>query len=287
MRIAFLGLGQIGGSVARAVRARGAGAELIAWSPTGDGPRQAHAEGVIDVVAASPREAVAPADLVVLAAPADEVVALVRRLGRGGDLSPSLDADATVTDVASSKGAIVAAADRVDLAFVGGHPMAGNEGAGFVAGSADLFAGRPWVVVPAARARSGDTERVEWLARTVGAAPLRARASEHDEAVAAISHGPLVLAVALAEAVAGRPDWAGSLAARLAGGGWASMTRLGHGDPSMGAGLLVTNGAATAETLRRVREELDDWIRTLEPETRPSAAEVRDRLARVRARLEQ
>ncbi len=286
VRIAFLGLGQIGGSIARALRARGAAVELVAWSPAGRGPSRALEAGAIDAVTASAGDALASADLIVLAAPADAIVELVRRLGPAGDLAPSLDSTATVTDVASSKAAIVEAADEAGLPFVGGHPMAGTEGAGFGSASADLFGGRPWAVVPGAWARPTDLERVEWLARETGAEPLRVGAAEHDEAVAAISHAPLVLAAALAESVAGRPDWAGSLAARLAAGGWAGMTRLARGDPAMGGGLLATNARPTAAALRRVRAELDAWIRALEADPPPAAGELRNQLARAREALD-
>ena len=91
------------------------------------------------------------------------------------------------------------------LRFVGGHPMAGREASGFDAATADLFVDRPWVVVPGAHSRPADVERVEWLARAVGARPLRMDAEAHDAAVAGISHLPLVLAAALVEAVTAAP----------------------------------------------------------------------------------
>ena len=91
--------------------------------------------------------------------------------------------------------------------------MAGRESSGYAAADVDLFVGRPWVVVPGTAARPTDVERVGWLASLVGAVPVRMEAAEHDAAVAAISHLPLVFAAALVEAVAGpgegdaRPDW--------------------------------------------------------------------------------
>jgi prephenate dehydrogenase len=105
-------------------------------------------------------------------------------------------------------------------------------------------------------------------------------ATEHDAAVAAISHLPLVVSAALVEAMTGLPDW--PVARGLAAGGWAGMTRLAGGDPTMGAGILATNGAATADRLRALRVVIDEWLVLLgdgpgDPEL------LRARLAAVRA----
>jgi prephenate dehydrogenase len=283
MRVAFLGLGLIGGSIARALRRAPEELELVAWTPDGAGPRAAAGAGVVDGVAPEPASAIDGAGLVVLAGPADTIPDLITRLR--GDLARALARDATVTDVASTKSRIVATADAAGLPFVGGHPMAGRETSGFAAGDADLFRNRPWVVVPGAAARESDVARVEWLAAACGARPVRAGASDHDAAVAAISHLPLVIAAALAESVAGRAGWRGSLAHDLATTGWDSATRLARGEPVMGAGVLATNAEHTAERLRELRAVLDDWLSVLE-RTSLRADEVRDRLAAAREALE-
>ena len=105
------------------------------------------------------------------------------------------------------------------------------------------------------------------LARACHARPVAMDAAEHDAAVAAISHLPLVLAAALVEAVSGpagapRADW--PQAADLAAGGWRDMTRLARGDAAMGAGILATNGPAVAARLRDLRAVIDDWLAALE-----------------------
>jgi prephenate dehydrogenase len=288
VRVAFLGLGLIGGSVARALRrSPDRPVELVAWTPDGRGPRAAAAAGVIDVAIDTPAAALDGAELVVLAAPADVVVETIARLGRGGDLAHALDQAATVTDVASTKGEVADAADKARLRFVGGHPMAGRDASGFAASDPDLFVGRPWVVVPGRDARAEDVGRVEWLASTGGARVIRATALEHDEAVAAISHMPLVVAAALVESVAEDGAWPGSLARALATTGWQSATRLARGDPAMGAGLLSTNREATAAALRRLRGALDAWLADLDDDARDTGSgELRARLERARAALE-
>ncbi len=287
MRIALVGLGLIGGSIARALRANRdrEPCTLVAWTPRGDGPRAALAAGAVDDVAPDLASAVQSADLVVLAAPPVATLALLDALAA---LPPDrLAPGTTVTDVASTKGLIVARATALGLRFVGGHPMAGRETAGFAAASPDLFAGRPWVVVPAEAAGPADVARVEDLAWRCGASPVRMDAVTHDALTAAISHVPLVAAAALLEAVAGPPgteapgDW--QAARLLASTGWRDATRLARGDPAMGAGILATNAPAVAARLRVLGSRIDAWIAELETPDGPDVERLADLLAEDRA----
>ena len=289
MHVTFLGLGLIGGSVALALREAG-GWTAAAWSPTGAGPARALASGSWMPRPSTLVEALADADLVVLAAPPTACLALLDLLA--GEMRASLPGSAVVTDVASTKARIAARATAHDLRFVGGHPMAGRETSGFEAATADLFVGRPWVVVPGDRADPDAVERVEALARATGANPIRMDAAAHDAAVAAISHLPLLAAVALVEAAAGAvgepspADW--PAAAALAGSGWRDATRLARGDPAMGAGIAVTNAPALAARVRAYRDRLDAWLALLESTPRdglPDEAAIRARLAAARDRL--
>ena len=288
MRIAFLGFGLISGSVARALRAspESAAWPLAAWSPSGAGPASAVADGVIDRATPDVLAAIEGADLVVLGGPATACVELLD--GLAGPWSASLGPDTVITDVASTKAALLARADALGSRYVGGHPMAGLDTPGYAASSATLFVDRPWVIVPGAGARDGDAEVVATLARVCHARPVVMDAAEHDAAVAAISHLPLVLAAALVEAVSGpagapRADW--PQAADLAAGGWRDMTRLARGDAAMGAGILGTNGPAVAARLRDLRAVIDDWLAALERPGGPDETALADRLEAVRTRL--
>lgn len=288
MRIALLGLGLIGGSIAGALRATAgpSGPTIVAWTPHGIGPRAAVASGTIDEAASDLSEAVRRADLVILAAPPVATIDLVEALAR---LAPgALSDEAVITDVASTKGAIVDRAAGLGLRFVGGHPMAGRETSGFLAATPELFVGRPWVVVAVAGTRPTDIAVVDDLARACGAVPVHMDAATHDSLAAAISHVPLVVAAALVEAVAGVPgaassdDWDG--ARRLAASGWRDATRLARGDPAMGAGILATNGPAVAARLRLLVERLEAWIGELERPAGPDAERLAALLAADRAR---
>ena len=290
MRLALLGLGLIGGSLARALRAR-AGTEgfevleIAAWSPTGEGPAAARRDGVIDLAASSPEAVLAGADLVVLAGPAPVALAQLDELA--GPWRALIGPRTVITDVASTKAAIVKRAGALGLRFVGGHPMAGRETSGYRASSADLFVDRPWVVVPTDDAAA--VERVEMVAAATGASPRRMTADDHDDAVAAVSHLPLVVAAALVEAVAGgeagvRADW--STAAGLTATGWRDMTRLARGDVTMGSGMAATNGPAIARRIRDLIDVLDEWAGELDRDGGPDPEVLARRLAVARDRLE-
>lgn len=282
MRLAILGLGLIGGSVARALRARTPGEWTISgWSISGRGPAAALAAGAIDLAAQSAAEAVAAADVVLLAAPPIECLALVDQLA--GPLRSSLADGSVVTDVASTKRAIVERARSRGLPFVGGHPMAGRETSGFEAADPALFVDRPWVICPA-DAPDAAVTRVEALVRAVGGVPLRMDAAAHDAAVAGISHLPLVVSAALAEAVLGGGGTAH--ARELAASGWRDMTRLASGDPAMGAGIAATNADLMAAAVRAMRAALDAWITDLERAGGPDVAGLEARFAAARRLLE-
>ena len=283
-RIAFLGFGLIGGSIASALRGAGSTARLAAWTPTGAGPAEGVRLGLLDAAAPDAAGAIEGADLVIIAGPPLAILDAIGDLG--GPLRGRLAAGATITDVASTKGAICHAADEAGLRFVGGHPMAGRETTGVGAATAELFVDRPWVLVPGKHATARDVARVEALAIGVGARPMRLSADEHDAAAAAISHLPLVLAAALVESVAssveGAPSW--PLARMLAASGWRDMTRLARGDPAMGAGILATNPQRVVDRLVALRAAIDAWIGGLDGEPDPQA--IRARLEAARAALD-
>ena len=293
MQVAFLGFGLIGGSIARALRSRttaggspdAEAVSLIAWTPSGEGPRGALADGVLEAVATSPIEAIEGADLVVLAGPPAACLAMLDDLA--GPWREALADDAVVTDVASTKSAIVLRATALGLRFVGGHPMAGRETTGYASAEPDLFADRPWVVIPSTDAAA--VAHVEALARATGARPIRMSAAAHDRAVAGVSHLPLITAAALVEAVAGsaeawRDGWPD--ARPLAATGWRDMTRLARGDVAMGTGIATTNAGPLAARLRDLIDVLDGWATDLERPGGPDADAIDGRLRRARATLE-
>jgi prephenate dehydrogenase len=273
--LALLGLGQIGGSVARAALASGSVNRVTAWTPAGRGPAAAIGDGIRSTASAA--EAIANADLIILAAPPLACLALLEELA--GPLREQLAQGAVITDVASTKTAIVGRARQLGLRFVGGHPMAGRESSGYESGDPALLRDRPWIVVPADPADLEAIERVERLAEACGARPVRMTAEAHDAATALISHAPLVVSAALVEAAGHRPEW--PAAEQIAATGWAGMTRLARGDPAMGAGILATNAGPTADALRAIRDAIDEWIDALDGA--PTGETLAHRLSQARA----
>lgn len=289
MQISFLGFGLIAGAIAQAIRADPPSSvrRMVAWSPSGQGPSLALADGVIDLAAASGPEAIAGADLVILAAPATVCLSMIDAMS--GEWSAAMAPGVVVTDVASTKAMLVGRADAAGIRFVGGHPMAGLEIAGYQRGTAGLFVDRPWVIVPGAEAGPGDIARVRTVVDACSARSIVMDAAAHDRAVSAVSHLPLVAAAAIVESMVGPTDdpsnrW--SIAAALAAGGWRDTTRVAHGDPAMGAAIAATNPAELAARVRELQAVLDQWLAELERPGGPDEVAIRARLTAARAALE-
>lgn len=253
MRVAIVGLGLIGGSLARALTARG---HEVWGVDTAAARWRARAAGAIRQGAATAEAAAAGADVLMLAAPPRVNLALLRRL------APLCRAGLVVTDVGSVKLPIEREARRLGLSrFVGGHPIAGSEGSGFGASSATLFRGHAWVLVP-----SQDTAAlrvVRRLVREAGAQPCLLAASEHDRTLAFLSHVPQVVSWALLEAAAGDPVARRSLG--LAGPGFRDMTRLARSPRPLWRDILGQNRAEVDRALRALEKALARARRNLRP----------------------
>ena len=182
----------------------------------------------------------ARAGLILVAAPTKASIRLLGEVGRLA--SPG----AILTDACSSKQEVVRAMDALpsEVRAVGGHPMAGKETFGIDAADPSLFEGATWALTETGRADAESREVCERLARQCGSEPLWVGAAEHDRAVAAISHLPLLTAAAL---VLAAEESGSELVWRLAASGFRDTTRLAAGEPVMGADMAATNHAALAE----------------------------------------
>ena len=194
MRIAVIGVGLIGGSVALAARQR-TGATVTGADASADALRRALERGAIDRAAGSLNDAVSDAEAVFVAVP---VGALPDLVGAALAAAPQ---DCVVTDVGSTKRAVLAA--QADPRFVGGHPLAGAENAGVQHARADLFEGATWYLTPGAGTSGILYERLHRLLRALGAHPAAIDAHTHDRILAVVSHLPHVLANVLVSQAAG------------------------------------------------------------------------------------
>lgn len=236
-RAVFLGTGLIGGSMALAMRQAGLAAHRV-----GCGPQASRAQelGLVDEVIDDPAVAVESADLVVLAAPPSVLPELLRQIA--GVLDPQV----VLTDVASTKAAIVGAArlvlgDRVSR-FVPAHPIAGSERHGPDAADFALFKGARCVICPQPETDPWALQQIEALWFAIGARPSRLSALEHDEVFAAVSHMPHLVAYALAQSLSKRPDAESLLG--WAGGGLRDTTRIAASSAELWADILIDNSAA-------------------------------------------
>lgn len=263
MRVALLGLGLIGGSLGLALRVARPDLDVVGWDREPASAALAAERAAVTALAATPAEAVAGADLVVLCAPVGALEGLLAAI------APALAPGAVVTDVASTKGQVVAWAAEAGVPFVGGHPMAGSEKSGMAHARVNLFRGALWLLTPGPGSPPGGLARVEELARLVGARPLVLEPAVHDAYVAAVSHLPFVASAALVDVTTSDPRWPEM--APIAATGYRDATRLASGSPAMYRDICQTNAAAIAPLLRQLAARLERLAGDLED---PAEAEA-------------
>jgi prephenate dehydrogenase len=195
-RAAIIGVGLIGGSLGMALRGRGLAREVVGVTRSEAAIPAARSRGAIDRGTVDPDAGVAGADLVVLAVPPEQVVPVARRV------IPRLRRGSLLTDVASVKAEIVRSVEAAvgpegAVTFVGGHPMAGNEGQGIAAAEPGLFEGTVYLLTPTPATPRAGVNRLAELVRALGALPIEMAPAEHDRAVALVSHLPYLVAAAL------------------------------------------------------------------------------------------
>lgn len=228
-RVAIVGVGLVGGSIAQAA--------ARAWPSL----------EIVPIEAGDDLARVAGAELVVLAAPVRANICILRELPR------YLQSDTPVTDVGSTKREIVAAAEVLSLAsFTGGHPMAGAERGGVAHAKPDLFTGRPWILTPTPGTGQG-IDLVERFIEGIGGVPHIMTPQLHDRFVGAVSHLPQLTVSALMHVVG---KLAGDAGLELAGSGLLHSTRLASSPPDIWKDIAATNQD-------HLREALDTLVATL------------------------
>jgi prephenate dehydrogenase len=246
-KIGIVGLGLMGGSLALAARETWPAALVIGVDEK-DVLERAMVQHAIDV-AADDLVVIAEADVIVLAAPVEENVSLLARLD---DVVPG---PAVVTDVGSTKRAIVAAARSLPprFTFVGGHPLAGAARAGIEHARSDLFKGRPWILTPD-RDDVGETiDRLFAFLTGLGAVPRLMSPEAHDRLLAFLSHLPQLTASALMRIVG---EEAGADGLALAGRGLADTTRLASSPARIWREVCATNADHIGVALDQLIEDL-------------------------------
>jgi len=279
-RIAVLGVGLIGGSIAAAARSRALGERVVGFAPGRDG-EEALALGLVDELAADPGAAVDGADLVVLAAP----VPVVR--GLFAAVAHRVGAETLLTDAASTKRSTIAAAREALGAafprFVPAHPIAGSERHGPAAARPDLFGGCTVLLCPQDETDADAYRRVAAFWEAIGARAVDMPADDHDRLFAEVSHWPHAAVFALCAGIAEGPRAEDAL--RFAGAGLRDTTRIGASSPGLWADIVLDNREAVLECAAAFERELRATLDAIERRDRAALVECFDAASRWRRRL--
>jgi prephenate dehydrogenase len=252
-RLCIIGTGLIGGSLARALREAGQCREVVGCSRNPAHLQQAVDLGVIDRFDTDPVQAVAGADMVLVAVPLGAMEAIFTTL-RG-----HLGAGTVITDVGSAKASVVEAARRgfgeLPPGFVPGHPIAGTEQSGVAASFPELFRDRRVILTPLEETSADATARVRAMWEAAGAVVDEMDPAHHDVVLAATSHLPHVLAFTLVESLARLGD--SDEIFRYAAGGFRDFTRIASSDPVMWRDICLANGDAILQMIDRYTDDLE------------------------------
>jgi prephenate dehydrogenase len=257
--IAIVGLGLIGGSLARVVRNKKLAQRVTAFGRNQERLQKAQELGLVDGYQTGFDSGFEDVDLVVIATPVGTIVELARAL------APHLKPGTIITDVGSVKAAIVAALDSQlprGINFIGGHPIAGTENSGFETSFAELFENRICVVTPTASSDQNAFEQIQNLWTAAGSSVVSMDVDTHDKIFAAISHLPHMVAFSLVNAVVDMKDYAQNTL-QYSAGGFRDFTRIAASDPIMWRDIALLNRdnlLATLDYFSRAIEEVKDAI---------------------------
>ena len=252
-RLAIVGTGLMGASIGLAAKRVGV-ERVTGFDADAEALACATERGAIDESASSVEEAVRGAELAVVAVPVASLARQVEEVVAAGG-------DATVTDVGSTKGAVVAAAAG-EARFIGGHPVCGSEAHGPENASAELFQGATWFLTPVAATEPERYRTLHGFVSSLGAQPVAVDPEAHDRLVALTSHLPHALAnVLLNQAGASRVDGHEPLAA--AGGSLRDMTRVAGANPRIWVDIFLDNAEALAAALAEHRRRIEQVERAL------------------------
>ncbi len=251
-RLTVVGVGLIGGSLARALKKANACDEIVGWARNAEQLEKAKTLGVIDRGEIDLAAAVKDADVIVIGVPVGAVEEILSAL------KPHLGAQTIVTDVGSTKASVVEAARKVfgivPPRFIPGHPIAGTEQSGVEASLADLFQQRRVILTPDDDSDPEALQLVREMWQQTGAEVTEMSVAHHDEVLAATSHLPHMLAFTLVDTLARLEDHDDIF--RYAAGGFRDFTRIASSSPQMWHDICLNNREALLKMLRRYSSDL-------------------------------
>ncbi|MCG7349190.1 prephenate/arogenate dehydrogenase family protein [Sphingomonas sp. ACRSK] len=275
-RVAVIGLGLIGSSVARAVREAMPNVRLTGHDADPQVRETARALALVDDVADHPGAAVLDAELVVLCVPVGAIGAVA------AELAPDLPEGVIVTDVGSSKASVAQALAEAlpGVAVVPAHPVAGTERSGPEAGFASLFRNRWCILTPAEDADPVAVERVAEFWRRLGADIEQMAPEHHDRVLAVTSHLPHLIAYTIVGTASDLEEVTQSEVIKYSAGGFRDFTRIAASDPTMWRDVFLNNREAVLDMLQRFSEDLSALQRAIRW---GQGDELFDRFTRTRA----
>lgn len=251
-RLTVIGVGLIGGSLARALKSVGYCGEIVGAGRNLGRLEIAASLGVVDRIEIDLAQAVSGADVVFIAVPLGAMRGLLDAV------APHLPGDAVLTDAGSAKGCVIedarAAFGHIPGRFVPGHPIAGTERSGVEASFAELFNGRRVILTPLAETELRARDRVARMWEAAGARVEDMGVQHHDAVLAATSHLPHLLAYSLVDTLAKMDDRAEIF--RFAAGGFRDFTRIASSDPQMWRDICVANRTPLLEALEAFNRDL-------------------------------
>lgn len=260
-RLAVIGVGLIGGSVARAARERGnLAAEVVGYAHKEATRARVRELGIVDRVADTLEEAVAGADCTMLCAPVGAYAGIAEAI------APHLAHDSVLTDVGSTKASVIRDVGPLVPAgvhFVPGHPLAGTEHSGPDAGFATLFEGRWVLLTPPPGTDEAAVGRLEALWQRMGSQVARMEAMHHDRVLAIVSHLPHLIAFTICGTADDLQDETHDEVLEFAASGFRDFTRIAASDPTMWRDIFLNNRDALLEMLARFTEDAQAMARAV------------------------
>ena len=260
-KIAIIGLGLIGGSLARALRFKAGVDYIVAVDKDAESIKQAIDEGVIKEGFSELDTSVFDSNIIFICTPVKASLEYIKLL------SGRVKKGCIITDVCSTKSEIINLADSLDPLprFVGGHPMAGAEKIGYSFGFPELFENANYILMPGKGADKEATQCVADLVKSIGAIPFEMDISEHDYFLACISHLPHVAATVLVNLVREAEEKSGKgTLEKLAAGGFRGITRIASSSPEMWENIIFSNKEKIKGVLARYVELINEFISSIE-----------------------
>lgn len=280
-KLCVIGVGLIGGSLARALKQAGAVNEIVGAGRRLETLERAQQLGVVDHYTTDLPAAVAGADVVVVAVPLGTVYKVFAAI------ADHLPEQCVLTDVGSSKGSVVEEARRVfgqiPGSFVPGHPIAGTEQSGVEASFAELFQNRRVILTPLPETEAWAQDKVRAMWAATGAEVIDIGVKHHDEVLAATSHLPHMLAYVLVDCLAQMDDRAEIF--RYAAGGFRDFTRIASSDPTMWHDICLANRDPLLTALRQFTEDLSRLTDAIENADSQTITQVFQRAKHARDNL--